>query len=46
MQTNIMTLCNAKVWICKHGTPTPMYKGLKKEYHSTYNVEQILVLPW
>jgi hypothetical protein len=38
MQTNTVTLCNAKVGTGKHGTPTPMYKGLK-EYHSTNNVK-------
>jgi hypothetical protein len=39
MQANTMILCNAKVKIGKHGTPSPMYKELKKEYLFTNNVE-------
>ena len=39
MQANTRTLCNAKIGTGKHGTPTPMYKGLKEEYRSTNNVE-------
>ena len=39
MQANTETLYNDKVRFGKHGTPTPTYKGLKKEYHSTNNVE-------
>ena len=33
------TLCNAEVGTRNHGTTAPMYKGLKKEYRSTNNVE-------
>jgi hypothetical protein len=36
------TLCNGKVKIGKYGTPTPAYKGLKKEICSTNNVEYTL----
>ena len=32
-------MCNAKVGIGKHGTPAPTYKGLKKEFRSSNNVE-------
>jgi hypothetical protein len=32
-------MCNAKVGSSKHDTTTPTYKGLKKEFHSTNNVE-------
>jgi hypothetical protein len=32
-------LCNNKIEIGKHDTPTPTYKGLKKEYGFTNNVE-------
>ena len=39
MQTNIWILCIAKVKVGKHGTPTPMYKGMKKEFRSTNNVD-------
>ena len=39
MQANPWTLCNVKVGIGKHGTPTPTYKELKKEWCSTNNVE-------
>src|ERR1700738_677584 len=39
MQANTWTLCNAKVETCKHGTPAPTYKGLKKGYRFTSNVE-------
>jgi hypothetical protein len=39
MQANTGTLCHAKVGTGKHGTPAPTYKGLKKEYRSTNNVE-------
>jgi hypothetical protein len=39
MQANTWTLCNAKIGIGKHVTPAPTYKGLKKEFHSTNNVE-------
>ena len=39
IQANTWTLCNTKVIIGKHGTPTPIYNGLKKEYRSTDNVE-------
>jgi len=39
MQANTRSLCNAKVGTYKHGTPAPTYKGLKKEYRSTNNVE-------
>ena len=39
MQANTGSLCNAKVGTSKHGTLAPTYKGLKKEYHSTNNVE-------
>jgi hypothetical protein len=37
--SHIGILCLAKVEAGKHGTPTPTYKGLKKEYCSTNNVE-------
>jgi hypothetical protein len=39
MQANTGTLYNAKIGTGKHGTPTLMYKGLKKKYRSTNNVE-------
>ena len=39
IQANTCFLCNAKMNIGKHGTRTPTYKGLKKEFHSTNNVE-------
>ena len=39
MQVNIGVLCNAKVEIGKYCTHAPTYKGLKKEYRSTNNVE-------
>ena len=32
-------MCNAKVGSSKHGTSAPTYKGLKKEFRSTNNVE-------
>ena len=32
-------ICNVKVGSSKHNTPTPTYKGLKKELCSTNNVE-------
>ena len=32
-------MCSAKVGNNKHGTPKPTYKGLKKEFCSTNNVE-------
>ena len=32
-------MCNAKVGSNKHGKQTPTYKGLKKEFRSTNNVE-------
>ena len=39
LQANIWTLCNAKVGTGKHGTPASTFKGLKKEYRSTNNME-------
>ena len=39
MQANTNILCNVKVGTDKHSTPAPTYKGLKKEYCSTNNVE-------
>ena len=39
LQAITMTMCNAKVGSNKHGTLAPTYKGLKKEFHSTNNVE-------
>ena len=39
MQDNTRTLCNPKVKLCKHGTLATTYKGIKKELHSTNNVE-------
>jgi len=39
MQANTGILCHAKVGTGKHGTLAPTYKGLKKEYRSTNNVE-------
>lgn len=37
LQVNTGILCNAKVETRKHGTPTPMYKGMKK-FRFTNNV--------
>ena len=39
MQANSWAFCNAKVRTNKHGTLGPINKGLKKEHHSTNNVE-------
>lgn len=39
MQARTYTLCNAKVDIGNHGTLASTYKGLKKEFRSTNNVE-------
>ena len=32
-------MCNAKVGTGKHGTPGPIYKGLRKEFRFSNNVE-------
>lgn len=32
-------MANVKIGLGKHGTHAPMYKGVKKEPHSTNNVE-------
>ena len=39
MKANTRTLRNAKVGTSKHSTSVSTYKGLKKEYRSTNNVE-------
>ena len=39
LQAITKTMCNSKVGSSKHGTPTPIYKGLKKKFRSTNNVE-------
>jgi hypothetical protein len=39
MRANTVSLCNAKVKTSKYSTLAPMYKGLKKDYRSTNNVE-------
>ena len=35
----IGSLSSAKVGTCEHGTPTPTYKGFKREFTPTNNVE-------
>lgn len=39
LRVNIEILYNAKVGTGSHGTHAPMYKGMKKEFHFTNNVE-------
>ena len=39
LQAIIGTICNAKIGSSKHDTFAPTYKGLKKEFGSTNNVE-------
>ena len=39
MQARTCSLCNAKADIGNHGTLASTYKGLKKEFHPTNNVE-------
>ena len=39
LQAITSTMCNAKVGSNKHDTPAPTYKGFKKEFCSTINVE-------
>ena len=39
MQVNTKTLCIVKDETGKHATPIPTYKGMKKEFRSTNNVE-------
>ena len=39
MQPHTRILCMPKSHTCKHDIPSPIYKGLKKKFHSTNNVE-------
>ena len=39
LQAITWIMCNAKVGTGKHGTPSPTYKRLRKEFRSTNNVE-------